>query len=111
MVKKATLVRLSLLIVEFTSLPLVVLALMYLLSGYQMLTVDVKIIPEPRRIHTDRFLRTLTILLAYLHTLCGAIIVIERRIKIGVLRMAVEVAVIVVLSLLLVFFLALEAVL
>lgn len=91
MVKRSTLLRLSLLIVELSSIPLVVLASVYLFSGYQMLAPEVKIIPEPRRIHVDRLLRILTVSLAYLHALAGIIIMAERRIRREILRKIVEI--------------------
>ncbi|MEM0049300.1 MAG: hypothetical protein QW424_04935 [Candidatus Bathyarchaeia archaeon] len=101
MVKRSTLLKLSILIVELSSIPLVVLASIYLFSGYQMLAPEVKIIPEPRRIHVDRLLRILTVSLAYLHALAGIIIMAERRIKKEILRKIVEISAAVILTILL----------
>ncbi|MEM2112426.1 MAG: hypothetical protein QXX08_11215 [Candidatus Bathyarchaeia archaeon] len=106
---RATLVKLSLLIVEFTSLPLLVLASIYLLSGYQMLTPEVRIIPEPRKIHTDRFLRILTIFLAYLHTFGGIILVVERCLRKENQKKIIGVAMTIVITMLLIVFLVIEA--
>ncbi|MBS7624893.1 hypothetical protein KEJ29_04870 [Candidatus Bathyarchaeota archaeon] len=107
-VKRATLVKLSLLIVEFTSLPLMVLASIYLFSGYQMLNPEVKVIPEPRRIHMDRFLRILAIFLMYLHALGGIIIVAERRFRREAKRKMIEAALIMAITMLLIAFLIIE---
>lgn len=108
MVRKATLLKICLLMVEVTSIPLIVLALIYVLSGYQMLAPVIRIIPEPRRIHTDKFLRILTIFLAYLHALGGIVIMAERRIKEETLRKIAEIVAIVVLTTMLVTSLAIE---
>ncbi|MCS7114949.1 MAG: hypothetical protein RMJ15_07385 [Nitrososphaerota archaeon] len=109
MVKRATFVRLSLLIVEFTSIPLLVLASIYLISGYQMLAPQVRIIPEPRKIHVDSLLRVLTIFLAYLHILGGIIVVVERRLRKEVLKKIIETVAVIVITSLLTFFLIIEA--
>ncbi|MCX8171392.1 MAG: hypothetical protein N3E47_05415 [Candidatus Bathyarchaeota archaeon] len=109
MVSRVMLVRLSLLMVELTSLPLIVIASIYLLSGYQMLTADVRVIPEPRRIHTDKSLRILAIFLAYLHALGGAVTVVERRLRDKTLKAIFEVAAFVIATSLLIFLLTLEA--
>ncbi|MBS7604803.1 MAG: hypothetical protein QXR84_00985 [Candidatus Bathyarchaeia archaeon] len=66
-----------------------------------MLAPEVKIIPEPRRIHVDRLLRILTVSLAYLHALAGIIIMAERRIKKEILRKIVEISAAVILTILL----------
>ncbi|MEM2248891.1 MAG: hypothetical protein QXJ46_05190 [Candidatus Bathyarchaeia archaeon] len=103
------LVKTSLLMIELTSLPLIVLASIYLLSGYQMLAPELRIIPEPRKIHTDKFLRILTIFLMYLHASGGIIVIIERRLRKDVLRDIARTALIVVITLLLIIFLMIEA--
>ncbi|MCS7113160.1 MAG: hypothetical protein RMJ00_04980 [Nitrososphaerota archaeon] len=109
MVRRATLVKLSLLIVESTSLPIAILASVYLLSGYQMLIPDVRLIPEPRRIHTDRFLRILTILLVYLHTVGGAILIAERRLRRReVLKKLIETLAVTMVTILLIALLTIE---
>lgn len=109
MIKRATLVKLAILMVEVTAPPLFLLASIYLLSGYQMLVPTVKILPESRRIHTDRLLRLLTITLAYIHTLGGSIFVIERRMKKDVLKKLTEVFAVVTATALMFLFLILEA--
>lgn len=108
MVKRAILVKLSLLMVEFTSIPLTVVASIYLLSGYQMLNPEVRIISEPRRIHTDRFLRILTILLTYLHTFGGIVFIAERRLRRETLRKMIEAAMTAAITMLLIIFLVIE---
>lgn len=109
MIKRAMLIRLFLLIVEFTSLPLIVLASIYLLSGYQMLIPELQIIPESRKIHTDKFLRILTIILTYLHALGGIIITVERRLRKEILKNIVRTALITAITFLLLIFLMIEA--
>lgn len=106
--RRATLVRISVLMVEFTSLPLIVLASIYLLSGYQMLNPEIRMIPEPRKIHTDKILRALTIVLTYLHTLGGIIIVVERRLREEPLRRVIRAAMTAALTVLLIFLLLVE---
>lgn len=105
---RARLVRLSMLMVEVTSLPLILLASIYLLSGYQMLNPEMKIIPEPRKIHADKSLRIISILLAYLHVLGGTTIVVERRLRKEKLRKTIETLLIAVTTMLLITFLAIE---
>lgn len=109
MSRRATLVRVSMLMVEFTSLPLIVLASIYLLSGYQMLNPEIRVIPEPRKIHTDKILRALTIVLTYLHTLGGIIIVVERRLREESQRRVIGTAMITALTTLLILLLLVEA--
>ncbi|MEM2272610.1 MAG: hypothetical protein QXX56_00130 [Candidatus Bathyarchaeia archaeon] len=110
MVKRSTLMKLSLLMVEFTSIPLVVLASVYLLTGYQMLVPDLRILPEPMRIHVDRFLRVLAIFLAYIHALGGIIIMAERRLRRELQRKIAEISAIIVLTTLLIISLITETV-
>lgn len=109
MIERVTLMKILLLMVEFTSILLIVLGSIYLLSGYQLLNPELRIIPEPRRIHSDRFLRLLTITLTYLHALGGIMIMIKRRLRRGVLRKAVEITTIVVLTALLFILFIIEA--
>ncbi|MEM2168984.1 MAG: hypothetical protein QXX99_03635 [Candidatus Bathyarchaeia archaeon] len=110
MVKKAKLMKMLLLIVEFTSIPLIALGFIYLVSGYQMLSPELKIIPEPRRIHTDMFLRILSISLAYLHALGGVMIIIERRLRRDILKKIAEIFAITVLTALLLASLIIETI-
>jgi len=111
MVKRITLMKISLLIIEFTSLPLLLLASIYLLSGYQMLNPNIRIIPESRRIHVDKFLRILAIILVCLHSIGGLIFLVERSIRRDMLRKIMDAAIIVGLILLMLFFLLMEVML
>jgi hypothetical protein len=109
LIKRADFIKLAILMVEVTSPPLILLATIYLLSGYQMLIPTVKILPEPRRIHTDSLLRLLTVMLAYFHTIGGSIFIIERRMKRGALKKAAEIFVFAAVTTLTLLFLMLEA--
>jgi len=111
MVKRITLMKISLLIIEFTSLPLLLLASIYLLSGYQMLNPNIRIIPESRRIHVDKFLRILAIILVCLHSIGGLIFLVERSIRRDMLRKIMDAAIIVGLIVLMLFFLLMEVML
>lgn len=82
--------RFALALVEALSLPLLTLAILYILSGYQMLYPQIRLLPAARAIHVDPILRILFIVLAYLHSLFGLIIVIERRVRVKPLRIALE---------------------
>jgi hypothetical protein len=95
--------------VEVTSPPLILLATIYLLSGYQMLIPTLKILPESRRIHIDNLLRLLTIMLAYIHTVGGSIFIIERRMKREFMRKVAEISVVATVITLMLLFLMLEA--
>lgn len=73
------LLRIALLLVEATSIPLLVLLLLYLLTGYQMLVPGFRVFENPRLLHTDRVLRVLTVALALLHSYGGLLLLISRR--------------------------------
>lgn len=109
MIKRATLMKTFLLMVKFTSIPLIVLGSIYLLSGYHLLNPELRIMPEPRRIHSDRFLRLLTITLAYLHALGGIIIIIRRRLRRDISRKIAEITAVVILTALLLISFTIEA--
>lgn len=108
MVSRAKLVKTALLMVELTSLPLMVLVMIYLLSGYQMLDPEVKIIPEARKIHADWLLRLISMTLVYVHTLGGGIFIVERHIKKVTQRKIIEAVIAILVTMLLIIILALE---
>ncbi|MFZ8782696.1 MAG: hypothetical protein ACO2OR_01750 [Desulfurococcaceae archaeon] len=84
------LLRVLLTLVETTSLPLLVVCLLYLLTGYQMLIPGLKLIPRARELHTDRVLRSLLLILGLVHGYSGLIILSERRIRNNTIRTIVE---------------------
>ena len=92
------LLRVFLLIVEITSLPLLVLCLVYLLTSYQMLIPGLRLIPRPRLVHTDRVLRVLLATLALAHSYSGLILLCERRIRNSTLRKLVELSITLLLA-------------
>jgi len=100
--------RVALIIVEITSLPLLVLMLLYILSGYQMMLRSPIFFPRAEIIHTDPLLRILLILLTYLHSLAGLILLINRRVRNNTIRNILEYIVILSTSLLLAFCITLE---
>ncbi|MEM0027849.1 MAG: hypothetical protein QXD38_08000 [Ignisphaera sp.] len=100
--------RIALAIVEVTSIPLLVLTAIYILSGYQMLYPQIRLIPAARTLHTDKFLRILFVVLVYLHGLTGTIILCERRIRNALIRNIIEYIAIIGLSILLAIPLTLE---
>lgn len=71
----------ALILIEFTSIPLLLLGLIYFLTGYQMLLVTIHIFPNARIVHTDRFLRVLTLILAVVHSYSGILIITARRVR------------------------------
>ncbi|MEM0100476.1 MAG: hypothetical protein QXS24_01865 [Desulfurococcaceae archaeon] len=73
-------IRYSLIIVEITSFPLFLLTLIYIITGYQMLTPLV-IFSRPRILHLDRLLRILFVYLFLLHSYAGLIILTARRVR------------------------------
>ncbi|WP_440059468.1 hypothetical protein ACSU1N_06685 [Thermogladius sp. 4427co] len=74
------LLKLALTIVETTSIPLFVIGVVYLLTGYDMLT-PTRLIPSARLIHTDSVLRILAISLGFLHSYSGFLLLIARRVR------------------------------
>lgn len=82
--------RIALAIVEASSLPLLVLTVLYTLTGYQMLYPSVYFFPSSRAIHLDPLLRVIFVVLVYLHSLAGLIIVIERRVRRRLIKETLE---------------------
>lgn len=107
-VARPRLLKVLLTLVEITSLPLLVICLLYLLTGYQMLIPGLKLIPRARELHTDRVLRLLFLILVLVHGYSGLIIVSERRIRNNTIRTIIEVAVTILLVGLAVLFVILE---
>ena len=85
------LLRISLILIEITSLPLLVLGLIYLLTGYQMLTHSVRLIPRARYLHTDLTLRIILVTMGLIHGYSGLVLMCERRIRNNNLRKIVEI--------------------
>lgn len=84
--------RIALIIVESTSIPLLVLGLIYLITGYQLLNPGLRLIPGARLIHADRLLRISLITLAMLHGYLGSLLLVARRAGRGVIRDIVTIA-------------------
>lgn len=102
--------RAALLTVELTSAPLLLLSLVYVLSGYQLLYPDARILPHAKRIHADPLLRATTLLLGYAHSLAGFVIMCERRLaRYPRLRTALEAAAALSLTLALAYVFSLDA--
>ncbi|MCS7121433.1 MAG: hypothetical protein NZ895_02395 [Archaeoglobaceae archaeon] len=70
--------KFALITVELTSLPLIFLAFLYVLTGYQMLVPEIAVMPA-RRIHADPVMRMLLIVLGTIHAYAGLLILCERR--------------------------------
>lgn len=104
------LLRFALAIVEASSIPLLILIILYTLSGYQMLYPQVRLLPVARAIHVDLLLRMLFIILVYLHSLSGFVIIIERRIRLRTVKTFLEYIVLGGLSLILALCLTLDIV-
>jgi uncharacterized lipoprotein YajG len=68
-------------LIEATALPLFVLALIYLLTGYQVLSPRVAIIPRARLLHTDPVLRMAAIALFLAHSYGGLILTTSKYVK------------------------------
>jgi len=85
-----TLARVALAIVEASSIPLLVLSLIYLVTGYQLLDPRIQILPRPRLIHTDRLLRIIAAAVGVAHGWAGLVLLSERRIRNKLLRTLVE---------------------
>ncbi|MEM0371159.1 MAG: hypothetical protein QXG46_02090 [Ignisphaera sp.] len=100
--------RLALAIVETTSIPLIILTALYILSGYQLLYPQVYFMPSARIIHTDFYLRLVFLMLVYLHSLAGIIIICERRLSNKLLKYILEYIAVALLSILVAIPLALE---
>jgi hypothetical protein len=74
------LLKLALVVVEVTSVPLLVVALVYALTGYELLS-PIGLIPRARLVHTDALLRVLAISLGLLHSYAGLVLLIARRVR------------------------------
>jgi len=79
------LLRLALIVVEFTSLPLLVVWMVYVITGYSMLT-PLQLIPNPRAVHADRLLRITALALSLPHSYFGTLLLIARRVRSGTWR-------------------------
>ena len=75
------LLRIAWLLIEITAPSLFVLALIYLLTGYQMLNPRVAIIPRARLLHTDPVLRVAATALFLAHSYGGLILTISKYVK------------------------------
>jgi len=80
------LLRAALLIVEATSIPLIVLGFLYLVTGYQLLNPGIQLIPRPRVIHTDAVLRITLVVVSILHGYGGLLLLIARLARSNLLR-------------------------
>lgn len=110
-VVKPGFLRVLLVLVETTSIPLLVLCLVYLLTGYQMQTSSLRFFPRAREIHTDPTLRVLLVIMAFIHGYSGLILLCERRIRNKILKLAVEYSITGLLIVLAVFIIFLEYIL
>lgn len=98
----------ALLLVEFTSIPLLILGLAYLITGYQLLVPGIQLVPYARLIHGDRVLRVVLLAFSILHGYAGSLILLHRRVKGKLLRDVLEVFVNIMMLLLVVTFTCLE---
>jgi hypothetical protein len=80
------LLRAALLMVEATSIPLIVLGFLYLVTGYQLLNPGIQLIPRPRVIHTDAVLRITLVVVSILHGYGGLLLLIARLARSNLLR-------------------------
>lgn len=102
------LIRYSLIVVEITSLPLFLLTLIYIITGYQMLTPLV-VFSKPRILHLDKLLRILYVYLFLMHSYAGLIILTARRVKNKKISNSIMVALTAIVASFLVLFTLLEA--
>ncbi|MEZ0394140.1 MAG: hypothetical protein ABWK00_03740 [Desulfurococcaceae archaeon] len=79
-------------VVEATSLPLLVLAAIFALTGYQLVHPSIALFPRASAIHGDPLLRTSLIVLGSLHAASGLVLICERRIRRRLLRDFLELA-------------------
>jgi MFS superfamily sulfate permease-like transporter len=88
----------ALVLAEATSIPLLLLAALYILTGYQMLYPDeLRLFPNPAALHTDKVLRIATTVLAMLHSSAGIVLLCERRIRNRLAREVIETIVLLLL--------------
>lgn len=80
-------------LVEYTAIPLTVLMLIYVLSGYGMVSAVPSYLgltySVSSRLHTLPLLRYITAVLVAVHAYCGLVIVAYRRVRSRLLRGAV----------------------
>ncbi len=108
--------RIMFLLLETTSLPLLVLALLMIISGYALvyphvissLTFGAMNYSTAHRIHTDPLIRSSFAILALLHSLAGTFLLIERYVKHKLLKTITELVVIAILSYLLLVIILIE---
>ncbi|MEM0000148.1 MAG: hypothetical protein QXH02_03605 [Desulfurococcaceae archaeon] len=94
----------ALLLVELTSIPLLVLGLVYLVTGYQLLVPGIRLVPHARLVHSDRALRVILIAFSTIHGYAGSLILLHRRVKSKQVRGLLEIIInVVVLSLIIAF--------
>lgn len=98
----------SLLLVEFTSIPLLLICFIYLLTGYQMINPSLLLFPRALSIHTDETLRVLFLLLTTIHSMTGLLLMCERRIRTKTIRVIAEGVIVVILIALTIFLLTLD---
>lgn len=87
---RSKLLKLALMMVEATSIPLTVTTLIYLLTGYEMLATGLRLIPRARAIHTNEVLRVVFAALALLHGYAGLILLCGRRLRNKTLKVVTE---------------------
>jgi succinate dehydrogenase hydrophobic anchor subunit len=93
--------RIALVIVEVTSIPLLLLSAIYVITGYQLVYPDkIWLFPSPRAIHADKVLRVATIALGALHGVAGVVLLCERKIRNKFTRSAVELVVLIIIAVL-----------
>lgn len=87
---EARAVHRSLKLVEYTAIPLSLTFLLYVLSGYGMISPILNVLGftfiTSTKIHTLPLLRYLTSVLATIHFYCGVVVLTHRRVKNARLR-------------------------
>ncbi|MEM1662338.1 MAG: hypothetical protein QXP72_02320 [Desulfurococcaceae archaeon] len=90
MVEKTRFLKIYYLILESTSIPLAVVLILFILSGYGLITTTMEIFGFDYRvssiIHTSRVFRILLIILTYLHMFSGFEIMIYKYFRISKIR-------------------------
>ncbi|WFO76002.1 hypothetical protein J4526_03910 [Desulfurococcaceae archaeon MEX13E-LK6-19] len=90
--------KIMFLLIETTSLPLLVLAILMIISGYALvyphvisgLTFGAMNYSTAHRIHTDPLIRSSFAILALLHSLAGTFLLIEKHVKNKTLKSTLE---------------------
>ncbi|MEM4527828.1 MAG: hypothetical protein QXS23_01335 [Desulfurococcaceae archaeon] len=106
--KKHRILYFSILLVEFTSIPLLLLCYIYLLTGYQIINPHLSLFPRASRVHGDEALRLLFLLLVTIHSIAGVLLMCERRVRPRIIRIIIEALVITVLIAIAAFLLTLD---